>query len=125
MSRIRGAVSIATLAVLLCGAAVAVASRAPTSSERTAIVKAVKTSKLTSQVPNITVSNIRVSTVSTPGRRYARVKVAGKPAGSVDTATGVVRRLRGHWRLIDLGTAGVGCNTLSARVRADLKLDCP
>jgi hypothetical protein len=112
--------------VLLTGACgVAAASRAPTTSERTAIVKAVKNSKLTEQVPRITVSAIRVSTVSTPGRRYARVKVAGKPAGSVDTATGVVRRLRGHWRLIDLGTAGVGCNTLSARVRADLKLDCP
>jgi len=118
-------VLIAALAVLTLGSGLAAASRAPSSGERAAIVKAVKSSQLTDQVPHVDVSGTRVSTVSTPGRRYARVKVSGRPAGSVDTATGIVRRLRGHWRLIDLGTAGVGCRTAPAHVRADLELDCP
>jgi hypothetical protein len=118
-------VLIASVALLALGAGLASASRAPNAAERPAIVKAVKTSKLTAAVPRIVVSAIRVSTVSTPGRRYGRVKVSGRPAGAVDTATGVVRRMRGHWRLIDLGTADVGCHSgVPARVRADLKLAC-
>jgi hypothetical protein len=113
---------------MLTGATgLAAASRAPTSAERAVIVKTATESRLLVELPkgSFAVNGVRVSTVATPGRRYARLNVVRKPADAGDRATGVVRRLRGHWRLIDLGTSGVGCRTVPARVRADLKLICP
>ena len=123
MSR-TGALSIATLVLALGGAALADASRKPTSSERAIIVKTVKDSRAAIAIPraSIGVKGIRISTVSTPGRLYARVTVYDKRRADPDNATGVVRRLRGHWRLIDLGTSGTGCRAVPAPVRADLKL---
>jgi hypothetical protein len=115
-------------ALAICVAAVsAYASRAPTTAERAAIAKAVKSSSLTSMVPDgdYDVKGIRISTVSTRGRRYGRVRLAPHPGVMTDGAYGVVRRVGGRWRLIDLGTSGVGCNTAPPAVRRDLKLPCP
>jgi acyl dehydratase len=127
MSRM-GVLSIATLVLALGGAALADASRRPTSSERAIIVKTEKDSRGKIAIPRaaIGVKDVRISTVRVPDRLYARVSVFDKRRAHPDVATGVVRRLRGHWRLIDLGTSGAGCRTVPARVRADLKLtDCP
>jgi hypothetical protein len=121
MSRMCRALSIATL-MLLAGAGLAAAARAPTSSERAIIVTTVKDSRLLSALPRdaIAVTAIRISTVTTTGRRYARARIFDTTLAHPDRATGVLRRLRGHWRLLDLGTADVGCRTVPARVRADL-----
>jgi hypothetical protein len=103
------------------------ASRPPTNRERRDIVRTVNDSRLTAGVPDgrYNVRYVRISTVATPGRVYGRVRLVPRPGSAYDGALGIVRRLRGRWRLIDLGTAGAGCTTLPRAVRADLKVECP
>ena len=127
MTRTSG-LAIAALAITLTAASLAEAARSPTRSERAAIVKTVNDATWAIAIPrdDIAVTKIRVSTVRLPDRLYARVIVYDKRKAHPDTALGVVRRLRGHWRLLTVGTSSVGCRTVPARVRADLKLtDCP
>jgi hypothetical protein len=122
-----GVLSIAAVMVLLISASSSVASRPPTEKERRPIVRTVKSSALTAGVSDkrYTVRYIRISTVSTPGRTYGRLRLVPRPGSGYDGALGIVRRLRGHWRLIDLGTAGAGCKTLPRAVRVDLEVECP
>ncbi|MEA2217679.1 MAG: hypothetical protein QOJ35_305 [Solirubrobacteraceae bacterium] len=118
--------SVAAVLAALAAAASANASRAPTAAERAVIVRTVKSSALTAMVDdaNFDVRRIRISTVPTPGLRYAAVKLVPRPGVQADGADGALRRKRGHWRLINLGTSSVGC-ILPRSVRRDLKLGCP
>ena len=124
MSRMSMTLSVATLALLQCCTGWAVAARKPTSAEKATIIRTVKDSKGQIAIPRdqIAVTGIRISTFKTPGRLYARVRVHDTAISHPDVATGVVRRLRGHWRLIDLGTAEVGCHNVPKAVRDDLRL---
>jgi hypothetical protein len=124
MSRAGEAMSIAAVAIVLGGAGSAIAARGPTSAERATVVRTVKNSRLLAALPRdaIAVTAVRISTVRVPGRVYARAKIFDDRKAHPDRATGVLRRLRGHWRLLDLGTADVGCHAVPARVRADLRL---
>jgi hypothetical protein len=117
------ALAAAAAALLLGG--LASAAREPTSAQRRIIVQTVHDSKLTAQVADdrYDVRHIILSTVRTPGRLYGRIVLVPHDQ-SLDGATGIVRRFHRHWRLIDLGTAGVGCK-LPAAVRRDLRLQCP
>jgi hypothetical protein len=123
MTRAYATLSIA-LVIVLSGAASAAAARTPTSAERAIVVRTVKDSRLLTALPRsaIAVTAIRISTVRIPGRIYARATIRDDRKQHPDRATGVLRRLRGHWRLLDLGTADVGCHGVPARVRADLGL---
>ena len=89
-------------------------------------MQTVKRSALTAMVPDrdYDVRRVRISTVPTPGLRYAAVRLVPRPGVMRDGADGALRRKRGHWRLINLGTSSVGC-VLPRKVRADLKLGCP
>lgn len=42
----------------------------------------------------------------------------------VGRATAVLQRTHGTWRVLELGTSGLGCRLPSARVRADLGVGC-
>jgi hypothetical protein len=66
------------------------------------------------------VRGIRISTVG-GYRRYGRVRIVPK-GGQGDNALGLVRRRNGAWKLVNLGTSGVGCN-LPAAVQRDLRID--
>lgn len=121
VARITTALTLALVALLAAGGGWAAASRTPSRGERAAIVRSVTASRLLDALPrgSFDVTRIRISTVRTPGRLYGRVRIVTHPAAQSDLPTGIVRRLRGHWRLINLGTSGVGCG-LPARVRTDL-----
>jgi hypothetical protein len=124
MRRLGTSCGIAALALAAAGG-VAQAAHEPTFAQRKIIVRTVHDSKLTGAVSDdrYDVRHIALSDVRTPGRLYGRIVIVPHD-NRLDGATGVVRRFHGHWRLIDLGTAGVGCR-LPRAVRRDLRLDCP
>ncbi len=89
------------------------------------IAQAVRTSPLLGEVPpeHIEVADVHVSTVD-PTVAAAHVVPTG---GETDPATALLRHgssQGSHWTLVELGTAGVGCDTLSSAVRDDLGLVC-
>ncbi|WP_207386128.1 hypothetical protein [Protofrankia symbiont of Coriaria ruscifolia] len=89
------------------------------------IAQAVLTSPLLGDVPpeHIEVADVHVSTVD-PTVAAAHVVPTG---GETDPATALLRHgssQGSHWTLVELGTAGVGCDTLGPAVRDDLGLVC-
>jgi hypothetical protein len=115
---------LATGLVTLGASGLAQAAHEPTFTQRTIIVRAVHDSRLTAAVADerYDVRHVVLSDVRTPGRSYGRIVIVPHD-NRLDGATGIVRRFHGHWRLIDIGTAGVGCR-LPRAVRRDLRLDC-
>jgi hypothetical protein len=102
----------------------ALASRAPTKSERREIASAARRSSATKLVRGkFLVRAVRVSSVDAS---WAKALLKPKPAfsGRFDVATAVFHRTKGHWHLRTLGTADTGCAVHDAVVRADLRLDC-
>jgi hypothetical protein len=115
----------ATVALLLAGAGgVAQAAHEPTFAQRKVIVRAVHDSRLTAQVDDARydVRHIVLSDAHTPGRLYGRIALVPHD-DRLDGALGIVRRYHRHWRLIDLGTADVGCRLPRAVIR-DLHIVC-
>ena len=110
---------VAVVSVIL--AADASAHRGPTRSESAAISAALHR-------PNVGIRRglcfrVRDIVISTAGP-WARAKLLPCNAHRGDRALAVVQRLRGKWRVRDVGTSGVGCTVAPARVRRDLKLVC-
>jgi hypothetical protein len=118
------AASAVAAGALAASAGVAGAAHEPTFAQRKIIVRTVHDSRLTAAVADdrYDVRHIVLSDVRTPGRLYGRIVIVPHD-NRLDGATGIVRRFHGHWRLIDLGTAEVGCR-LPRAVRRDLRLDC-
>jgi hypothetical protein len=98
------------------------ASRAPTATERSKIVSAIKDSEeLRSIRARFDVHAVRITTVSTPSVRWAVAHIEPKPGFQLDGATVIVGRFYRAWKVIDLGTGGAGC-WLPKRVVRDLRL---
>lgn len=101
--------------------ATALAHRAPTPRERSAITGAIRRSSETRMLPCFRVRGIVVSTVGP----WARARVQPCNPARYDGADAVVRRAHGHWTLRELGTALVGCDVVPRAVRRDLRISCP
>jgi hypothetical protein len=105
-------------------AAAALAARAPTSSERVAIARAVHSSSFTAGVPDshYTVVAIRISTIAPA---YAKAETRPRPAYRMDfdRAFALLKRTRGRWRVIEFGTGEVGCG-LRRSVKRELHVPC-
>jgi hypothetical protein len=82
------------------------------------ITEAIRTSQLTAALPaqGLTVTDVRVSATDPS---YAAAHVV-PPPDTTDPASALLRRSGGRWTLVEIGTAGVGCDTVSPAVRADL-----
>jgi|GEM_PF-5478270 hypothetical protein len=82
------------------------------------IAQAVRTSPLTAALP---ASQLRITDVqvSRTDPNYAAAHIV-PPADTTDTAAALLRRTNGHWTLVELGTAQVGCSGMTPVVRADL-----
>jgi hypothetical protein len=116
-------------AVLLAAAlpAVAIASRAPSHSEKKQLRSAVKGSKLVPkkiQKGNFTLKNARISTKGPWAK--GSILAGGVYNDPFNPNVGLFKRSHGHWRLKSVGTSGVGCSHPRApkSVRKDLKLHC-
>jgi len=97
------------------------AHRGPTRSESAAISAAVHR-------PNVGIRrglcfHVREIVISTAGP-WARANLLPCNKHWGDRALAVLQRLRGKWRMRDVGTSGVGCTVAPARVRRDLNLVC-
>jgi hypothetical protein len=106
--------------VTLMLAADASAHRSPTRAESAAISAAL-------HKPNVGIRrglcfHVRSIVVSTAGP-WASAKLV-PCSGRGDRALAVLQRVRGKWRVRDVGTSGVGCTVAPARVRRDLHLVC-
>jgi hypothetical protein len=103
---------------------IAGAAHEPTFAQRKIVVRTVHDSRLTAVVDDdrYDVRHVVLSDVRTPGRLYDRIALVPHD-DRLDGALGIVRRLHGHWRLIELGTAEVGCR-LPRAVRRDLRIVC-
>jgi hypothetical protein len=109
--------------VALALAAPSFAARNPRAGERAAMSRAVKHSRLTSAVPGYeyTVRGIRVSTKG-PFARGETVGV-GRYKGVVQPAFVLLKKSKGHWRLIDIG-GDLSCRDAPHAVFRDLRLPC-
>jgi len=118
---------LASIAIMVLGVlavtTAADARRAPTKREAAAISAVL-------HKPNVGIRrglcfHVRHIVISTAGP-WARAKlVRCGDEHHFDTALAVLQRSRGRWRVRDVGTAGVGCTVVPARVRRDLQLLCP
>jgi hypothetical protein len=109
-------------APLVAAAPPASASRAPSAGERAQIVSAIESSEETAAVRGrFDVRALQISTVRTPSVRWGRARIVPKPGVQADGATVIVGRFGRAWKVVDLGTGGVGC-WLEARVRRDLRI---
>ena len=104
------------LSLLLALPATALADRAPTRKERTAIRKAVSQSPRVTDGGCVRATGIRVSTEGPWASSVARACDDANDAIFV-----VLRRSRGVWRVSDVGNGSVGCKAPRA-VRRDLDL---
>ncbi|WP_239394287.1 hypothetical protein [Frankia sp. CiP3] len=97
-----------------------VGSAAPSTDEQ--ITRAVRTSPLLGEVPpdGIQVVDVHVSRID-PTVAVAHVVPA---SGETDPATALLRHSGSHWAVVELGTAGVGCDSLSTAVQQELGLVC-
>ncbi|WP_322749111.1 MULTISPECIES: hypothetical protein [unclassified Frankia] len=94
----------------------------PSPSTDEQVAQAVRTSPLLGEVPpeRIRVVDVHVSTID-PTVAVAHVVPAG---GETDPATALLTHPNDRWRLVELGTAGVGCDQLSVAVQHELGLIC-
>jgi hypothetical protein len=118
-----------TAAVLLAAAlpAVALASRAPSHSEKKQLRSAVTGSKLVPKKIRQGHFTLKKARISTKGP-WAKAAIIGGGTYSdpFNPTVGLFKRSHGHWRLKSAGTSGVGCSHPRApkSVRKDLKLHC-
>jgi len=118
-----------TAAVLLAAAlpAAALASRAPSRSEKHQLRNAVTASKKPSKSVRKGHFKLRGARISTKGP-WAKASVIGGGTYSdpFNPVVGLFKHRHGHWKLVALGTSGVGCAHPRApkSVRKDLKLHC-
>ncbi len=94
----------------------------PSPSTDEQVTQAVRTSPLLGEVPpeRIQVVDVHVSTID-PTVAVAHVVPTG---GETDPATALLTHPNDRWSVVELGTAGVGCDRLSVAVQHELGLDC-
>jgi hypothetical protein len=97
------------------------AVRPATTNERRQIAVAVRQSPLTSAVRQVRIFQAGVSTLDPA---FALVDISASPEGKVDAVLGIARRRGRGWRLVDIGSAGVGCE-LAPEVRRGFGLTDP
>jgi hypothetical protein len=111
------------VALAALAAAPSLAARNPRPGERAAISRAVKHSRLTSAVPDYeyTVRGIRVSTKGpfAKGETFG----VGSYKSVVQPAFVLLKKSKGHWRLIDIG-GDLSCRDAPHAVFRDLRLPC-
>jgi hypothetical protein len=119
-----------TIAALLLAAAlpaVALASRAPSHDERTQLRHAVQGSKLVQRSVRRGHFQLVKPRISDSGR-WAKAGIAPTNTYSdpFNAPKGLFKHHKGGWKLITVGTSGVGCSKprLPRSVRQDLKLKC-
>ncbi len=97
-----------------------IGSAGPSTDEQ--ITRAVRTSPLLGEVPpdGIQVVDVRVSRID-PTVAVAHVVPA---SGETDPAIALLRHPGNRWAVVELGTAGVGCDSLSTAVQQELGLVC-
>lgn len=85
-----------------------------------AVTQAVTSSPLTAGVPagSFTVDDVRVAGT------WAAAELQPTDPDALDPATAVLRSDGARWAVVDLGTAGVGCDVVPATDRAALALSC-
>lgn len=90
-------------------------------STRRLIIRAVNKEVGVNGVPSsqFTVERLRVSRST-----WAAAKIVPERSADLDPADVLVRRTKGTWKVIDLGTAEVGCGVAPAPVLATLGLRC-
>ncbi len=120
-----------TIAVVLLAAALpaaALASRAPTNNERVQLRNAVKHSTLVSRAVRQGYFQLSTPRISSAGPwARARIVPTGNYSDPFFREIGVFKRSHHRWRLVKVGSSGIGCSRprLSRAVRKDLKLRCP
>ncbi|WP_432570013.1 hypothetical protein [Kineococcus sp. SYSU DK005] len=87
------------------------------------VAAAVRTSPEAAAAPAdaYAVADVRTADAD-PAWAAARLEPADPAA--LDPATAVLQRVDGAWRVVSLGTAGVGCEQAPPAVLADLALPC-
>lgn len=119
---------LAVLAVSLLLAAAASASRAPGHAELVALRSAAVHSKLVPGPVRAGHFKLVGTRISTAGP-YASTEIAptGRYRTLLDAVSAIFQRGTRGWRLVSLGTAGVGCGhpRLPQAVRHDLHIACP
>jgi hypothetical protein len=118
-----------TAAVLLTAAlpAAALASRAPSRSEKQQLRSAVTASKKPPKSVRKGHFKLRNARISTKGPwAKGSVLAGGSYSDPFNPIVGLFKRRHGHWKLVALSTSGVGCSHPKApkAVRKDLKLHC-
>ncbi|WP_052466304.1 hypothetical protein [Mobilicoccus massiliensis] len=85
-----------------------------------AVTKAVRASEFTDGVPAsaYTVRNLRTS------GSWARVTLQPKKTAELDPATVLLQKSRAGWKVVDLGTAEVGCDVAPNSTLKALRLSC-
>lgn len=105
----------------------ALADRAAIRSERVELRAAVKQSKLVPKPVRHGSFKLRRARISTEGRwALSNVVPTGGARGSLDAVVGLFQSRASRWRLVQVGTAGVGCGKLIVPrdVRRDLGIRC-
>jgi hypothetical protein len=118
------------LALVLAGSSASASTTGPTGSAADsatpAVARAVAASPLVAGVPagSFTVTDVRVA------GDWAAADLAPTDPTALDPATAVLQRVAGGttagtgWTVVDLGTAGVGCDTVPVADRGALALSC-
>ncbi|WP_432505428.1 hypothetical protein [Kineococcus arenarius] len=107
---------------LLAATAPAAAGPAPAATAQE-IALAVTTSPQAAGVPADAYAVTGVRTADSDPAWAAALLEPADPA-ALDPATAVLHHAAGAWRVVSLGTAGVGCEEAPAAVVADLALPC-
>jgi hypothetical protein len=118
----------ATILVVLLGAIALIAAgsafgaRPATRSERAQLVSAVRHHHNGIAHPNrVHVPKILISTKGP----WAKLRLVLRlPGGKKDIAFAVAHKTNGRWKIVSVGSAGLGCG-LPTRVARDLHLYCP
>lgn len=108
--------------------AAASADRAPVRSERVELRGAVVRSSLVPTSVRRGHFKLKHPRISTRGRwALSTIAPTGPAARRLDAVQGLFQRRGSRWRLVGLGTAGVGCGTptVPRDVRRDLGIRCP
>ena len=96
------------------------ATNATRTSTLSKITTAVRRSEYTAGVP---ASSYAVTVLRTSGS-WARVTLQPGKSVELDPATVVLRQTKGQWKVVDLGTAMVGCDVAPKATVKALRLDC-
>lgn len=114
------------------------ATRPPTALERAALTQAIFDSLPRTEAADPSIARIRVTTVPSDSRgaapytEFARVDLTDPKVGDAMSLLGYRQARVSGWRLLDLGSADVGCSfgpgvfgSHKQVVLHDLGLDCP